>query len=86
MEVNSAKVGPSFSQGFSKQRQVIVVDDYNSTLGGRLDGCFGEHGIHLRIAHPSSPCAGALPAEPTLEEALMTRRYAVQEQSQGQAA
>jgi ABC-2 type transport system ATP-binding protein len=46
----------------------------------------GEHGIHLRIAHPSSPCAGALPAEPTLEEALMTRRYAVQEQSQGQAA
>jgi ABC-2 type transport system ATP-binding protein len=46
----------------------------------------GEHGIHLRIGHPSSPCAGALPAEPTLEEALMTRRYAVQEESQGQAA
>ncbi|OEZ55014.1 MULTISPECIES: ABC transporter ATP-binding protein [unclassified Duganella] len=38
-----------------------------------------EHGIHLRIAHSSSPCAGAVPAEPTLEEALMTRRYAVQE-------
>jgi len=38
-----------------------------------------EHGIHLRIAHPSSPCGGALPAEPTLEEALMTQRYAVQE-------
>jgi ABC-2 type transport system ATP-binding protein len=37
-----------------------------------------EHGIHLRIAHPSSPCDGALPAEPTLEEALMTQRYAVQ--------
>jgi ABC-2 type transport system ATP-binding protein len=40
-----------------------------------------EHGIHLRIAHPSSPCAGALPAEPTLEEALMTQRYAIQEQA-----
>ncbi len=38
-----------------------------------------EHGIHLRIAHPTSPCDGALPAEPTLEEALMTQRYAVQE-------
>jgi len=38
-----------------------------------------EHGIHLRIAHPSSPCGDALPAEPTLEEALMTQRYAVQE-------
>jgi ABC-2 type transport system ATP-binding protein len=45
-----------------------------------------EHGIHLRIAHPSSPCAGALPAEPTLEEALMTQRYAVQEALQGRAA
>jgi ABC-2 type transport system ATP-binding protein len=40
-----------------------------------------EHGIHLRIAHPSSPCDGALPAEPTLEEALMTQRYAIQEQA-----
>ncbi|MYN18664.1 ATP-binding cassette domain-containing protein [Rugamonas sp. FT107W] len=38
-----------------------------------------EHGISLRIAHASSPCAGAVPAEPTLEEALMTQRYAVQE-------
>jgi len=38
-----------------------------------------EHGINLRIAHPSLPCAGAVPAEPTLEEALMTQRYAVQE-------
>jgi ABC-2 type transport system ATP-binding protein len=45
-----------------------------------------EHGIHLRIAHPSSPCDGALPAEPTLEEALMTRRYAVQEELEGQVA
>ena len=39
----------------------------------------GAHGISLRIAHPTSPCAGAVPAEPTLEEALMTQRYAMQE-------
>jgi ABC-type multidrug transport system ATPase subunit len=35
--------------------------------------------VNLRIAHPSSPCAGAVLVEPTLEEALMTRRYAMQE-------
>ena len=33
----------------------------------------------LRIAHPSAPCAGARLAEPSLEEALMAQRYAVQE-------
>ena len=33
--------------------------------------------IALRIAHPSLPCAGALPSEPSLEEALMAQRYAV---------
>lgn len=33
----------------------------------------------LRIAHPSAPCASALLAEPSLEEALMAQRYAVQE-------
>lgn len=36
-------------------------------------------GISLRIAHPHSPCHGAQIVEPTLEEALMSRRYAVQE-------
>lgn len=36
-------------------------------------------GITLRIAHPTSPLAGAVPAEPTLEEALMTQRYAVRD-------
>ena len=35
--------------------------------------------MQLRIAHPVEPCAGALPAEPSLEEALMAQRYAVQE-------
>lgn len=33
----------------------------------------------LRIAHPHAPCLGAQPAEPSLEEALMAQRYAVQE-------
>lgn len=36
-------------------------------------------GITLRIAHPTLPLAGAVPAEPTLEEALMTQRYAVRD-------
>ncbi|MBJ7312647.1 ABC transporter ATP-binding protein [Rugamonas sp. CCM 8940] len=38
-----------------------------------------EHGISLRIAHASPPCAGAVAVEPTLEEALMAQRYAVAE-------
>ncbi|PHV06357.1 ABC transporter ATP-binding protein [Janthinobacterium sp. BJB412] len=36
-------------------------------------------GINLRIVHASQPCAGAVAVEPTLEEALMAQRYAVQE-------
>jgi ABC-2 type transport system ATP-binding protein len=32
----------------------------------------------LRIAHPHAPCAGAQNVEPSLEEALMAQRYAVQ--------
>ena len=32
--------------------------------------------MHLRIAHPHSPCLGAQHAEPNLEEALMAQRYA----------
>ncbi|MES2316335.1 MAG: ABC transporter ATP-binding protein [Pseudomonadota bacterium] len=36
-------------------------------------------GMALRIAHPESPCAGARNVEPSLEEALMAQRYAVQE-------
>lgn len=32
--------------------------------------------VQLRIAHPHAPCAGAQHAEPSLEEALMARRYA----------
>jgi len=35
--------------------------------------------VNLRIAHPTLPCAGAQPCEPSLEEALMAQRYAVKE-------
>lgn len=35
--------------------------------------------VNVRIAHATSPCDGAQPADPNLEEALMTQRYAVQE-------
>lgn len=34
--------------------------------------------FNLRIAHTSLPFAGAIAAEPSLEEALMTQRYALQ--------
>lgn len=37
-----------------------------------------EGRLLLRIAHPEPPCPGAREAEPTLEEALMAQRYAVQ--------
>jgi ABC-type multidrug transport system ATPase subunit len=35
--------------------------------------------INVRMAHPHSPCRGASHAEPSLEEALMARRYAALE-------
>jgi ABC-type multidrug transport system ATPase subunit len=35
--------------------------------------------VALRIAHGESPCAGARVVEPSLEEALMAQRYALQE-------
>jgi ABC-2 type transport system ATP-binding protein len=37
--------------------------------------------VALRIAHPVSPLAGARLVEPSLEEALMAQRYAVQEKA-----
>ena len=65
-QVWSATVEPQHYDALRAQVRVLQVQR-------------NEHGIHLRIAHPSSPCDGALPAEPTLEEALMTQRYAIQE-------
>ncbi len=34
---------------------------------------------NLRLVHHNAPCAGAFAAEPSLEEALMTSRYALRE-------
>ncbi len=42
--------------------------------------------VNLRMAHPHSPCQGALMTEPSLEEALMSRRYAALDSSQELAA
>lgn len=36
--------------------------------------------MHVRIAHPKAPCEGAQSVEPSLEEALMTQRYALPSQ------
>ncbi len=41
--------------------------------------------VNVRIAHPHQPCDGAQPAEPSLEEALMEQRYALN-QTPGLAA
>jgi ABC-2 type transport system ATP-binding protein len=40
----------------------------------------------LRMAHPHAPCIGAQMAEPSLEEALMSQRYAALDQPQAVAA
>ncbi len=39
--------------------------------------------VNLRIAHPHSPCHGAQATEPSLEEALMSQRYAALERVEG---
>ncbi|WP_332851970.1 ABC transporter ATP-binding protein [Duganella sp. S19_KUP01_CR8] len=73
----------SFVRGARSQVWSVTVEaQHYETLRAEvqvLQAQRNEHGINLRIAHPTSPCAGAVPAEPTLEEALMTQRYAVQE-------
>lgn len=59
----------------------VAPQDYQALSAGLqvLQAQRHAHGVTLRIAHPSAPLAGAVPAEPTLEEALMTQRYAVRE-------
>jgi ABC-type multidrug transport system ATPase subunit len=59
----------------------VAAADYDS-LRARVHVLQAQRmgeGMALRIAHPDRPCAGAQPVEPTLEEALMARRYAQQE-------
>ncbi|MYM34645.1 ATP-binding cassette domain-containing protein [Duganella sp. FT94W] len=59
----------------------VPTQDYERLSAGLqvLQAQRHADGVTLRIAHSSVPLAGALPTEPTLEEALMTQRYAVRE-------
>jgi ABC-2 type transport system ATP-binding protein len=65
-QVWSATVTPQEYETLRAQVQVLQAQRH-------------EHGIALRIAHPSLPHADARPAEPSLEEALMAQRYAVRD-------
>jgi ABC-type multidrug transport system ATPase subunit len=59
----------------------IDAADYDS-LRSRVHVLHAQRqgqGMALRIAHDHLPCLGAKVVEPTLEEALMTQRYAAQE-------
>jgi ABC-type multidrug transport system ATPase subunit len=59
----------------------IDPDEYAS-LSARVQVLQAQrqgHAMQLRIAHPVLPCSGAAPVEPSLEEALMSQRYALQE-------
>jgi len=56
-------------------------DEYERLRGSThvLQALRQDGRMALRIAHPSLPCMGAQPSEPSLEEALMAQRYAVKE-------
>ena len=56
-------------------------DEYERLRGSThvLQALRQDGRMALRIAHPSLPCIGAQPSEPSLEEALMAQRYAVKE-------
>ena len=59
----------------------IDAGDYDS-LRARVHVLHAQRqgqSVALRIAHASAPCPGARLVEPSLEEALMAQRYAVQE-------
>jgi ABC-2 type transport system ATP-binding protein len=61
----------------------VEADEYE-LLRGRvhvLQAVRQDGAVAVRIAHPHAPCTGAHAAEPSLEEALMAQRYAVQEQA-----
>jgi ABC-type multidrug transport system ATPase subunit len=56
-------------------------DEYERLRGSThvLQALRQDGRMALRIAHPTLPCTGAQPSEPSLEEALMAQRYAVKE-------
>ena len=57
----------------------LALVDYESLAGSVqiLHAQRQNDVMNVRIAHPTSPCAGAQSVEPNLEEALMTQRYAL---------
>ncbi len=68
-QIWSARVSVEQYESIRKQVHVLNAQRQDETY-------------NLRITHPNLPFTGALVAEPSLEEALMTQRYAVQEGSQ----
>lgn len=75
----------SFIEQARGQVWTATVDQHQYESLGKsvnvLNARRGANGVTLRIAHPAVPCQGAQPCEPTLEESLMTQRYALQEQA-----
>jgi ABC-2 type transport system ATP-binding protein len=61
---------------------VTVSQEEHATLREKVNVLHAQRQgdrVSLRIAHPHSPWSGAINAEPNLEEALMSQRYASQE-------
>jgi ABC-type multidrug transport system ATPase subunit len=65
-QVWTAAIDPGEYESLSARVQVLQAQRQGNAM-------------QLRIAHPVSPCGGAALVEPSLEEALMAQRYAVQE-------
>ncbi|WP_229459318.1 ATP-binding cassette domain-containing protein [Massilia cavernae] len=71
-----------------REGRLVACDTPDAMLAGALRE--RVHVLHaqrngdrvaLRIAHPAQPCEGAHLAEPSLEEALMTQRYALRREA-----
>ena len=60
----------------------LPLADYETLRGGMQVLHAQRQGevMNVRIAHPHAPYAGAISVEPSLEEALMTQRYALTSQ------
>jgi ABC-2 type transport system ATP-binding protein len=66
--------GRIWSAQVGSERYEALRDNVH-VLHAQRDGA----SVNLRIAHHDCPCEGARHAEPSLEEALMAQRYALQE-------
>lgn len=66
-----------------------IASDQYDTLRDKVQVLHAQRqgsSFALRMAHPHAPCLGAQIAEPSLEEALMSQRYAALDPVQGLAA